>query len=194
MKTLLAAFALLWLTTTPAAAAPSAWPADSLYRLPAMELVDQTGSPLPLTALAGHPYLIGMFYGSCHEMCPLEIEQTKALQQRLVRQRAGSIRVVLVSFDPQNDTVGQLRHLAGMHRLTAPGFRLARLDHGDTGMLGGVLGISWRALPAGGFSHNALVSLVDAAGRIVAQQDAQRLNDPGFLRALTAQTAADRTP
>lgn len=191
MKTLLAALALLWLIATPVAAAPAALPADSLYRLPAMTLVDQTGTRQPLTALAGHPYLIGMFYGSCHEVCPLEIERIKALQQRLARQRAGSIRVLLVSFDPEHDTVGQLQHLADMHRLQAPGFRLARLDSGDTGMLGGVLGISWRALPEGGFSHNARISLVDATGRIVAQQDAQRLNDPDFMRALRARIAQE---
>jgi protein SCO1/2 len=157
-------------------------PADSVYAIPALQLRDQHGQAFAFASLQGRPRLVGMFYGSCRMACPLEIEYLKGLQHAVVAQSGKSIPVVLVSFDPVRDDVELLQKVADMHHVNAPGFVLARPEQGDEGMLAGVLGIAYRPLPAGGFSHSVRVSLLDAQGRIVAATDASGAPDPAFVK------------
>lgn len=114
--------------------------------------------------------------------CPLEIEYLKSLQHAVAAQATSSIPVTLVSFDPAHDDVAMLQKVADMHHVKVPGFVLARPEHGDEGMLAGALGIGYRPLPAGGFSHNVRVALLDAQGRIVAATDASGTPDPAFIK------------
>jgi protein SCO1/2 len=161
-------------------------PADSVYAIPALQLRDQHGQAFAFASLQGRPRLVGMFYGSCRMACPLEIEYLKSLQHAVVVKSGKSIPVVLVSFDPVRDDVAMLQKVADMHHVKAPGFVLARSEQGDEGMLAGVLGIAYRRLRAGGFSHNARVCLLDAQGRIEAASDASGAPDPFFVLAVVS--------
>ncbi len=157
---------------------------DSVYAIPALQLRDQTGHAFAFASLRGQPRLVGMFYGSCRMACPLEIEYLKSLQHAVAAQSTTPIPVTLVSFDPAHDDVTMLQKVVDMHHVRAPLFVLARPEQGDEGMLAGVLGIAYRPLPAGGFSHNVKVSLLDAQGRIVAATDASGAPDPEFVKAV----------
>lgn len=144
----------------------------SLYVLPPMQLQDQTGHRFALSSLKGQPVLMGMFYGSCSNACPVEIGDLTHLQDWLETRGRPVPRVILFSFDPQHDTVKDLAMVARMHHLDARRFTLARIDAGDPGLLGGVLGISWHRLAGGNFQHNVQISWVDAEGHILAQDPA----------------------
>ncbi len=162
-------------------------PSDSLYRIPPISLVDQGGHGFDLASLAGKPRLIGMFYASCHMICPVEIESIKAMEQALVEAGGAPMSVVLVSFDTAHDNVAALAKVADEHDVKAPAFELTHAKKGDIGMLGGVLGIAWRANPGGGFQHNVVVSLLDRQGRIVATNPGDGRIDKSFIAAMVAQ-------
>ena len=174
-------------------AAPSAaaLPATSVYRIPPLSLRDQRGELFAFDALRGQPRIVGMFYGSCQMACPLEIEYLKHLQHAVAAKSGRTIPVLLVTFDPARDDAAMLRKVAAEHQVQAPTFQLARPERGDEGMLAGVLGIAYRQLPGGGFSHNVTVSLLDAEGRIVARADASGALDPAFVKASVALRAGD---
>ena len=172
------------------AAPPSPLPQDSVYRIPPLQLRDQQGDVFSFASLRGAPRLVGMFYGSCRMVCPLEIESIKRIEQAVRRQGGAPVAVVLVSFDPAHDDVALLRKVAAEHHVQAPLFRLARPEQGDEGMLAGVLGIAYRPLPGGGYSHNVVVALLDAEGRIRATTDASGTPDPAFVRAILAVQAS----
>ncbi|MFA6232543.1 MAG: SCO family protein [Rhodanobacter sp.] len=157
---------------------------DSVYAIPALQLRDQSGHAFAFASLRGQPRLVGMFYGSCRMACPLEIEYLKSLQHAVAARSTTFIPVTLVSFDPLHDDVAMLQKVADMHHVQAPLFVLARPEQGDEGMLAGVLSIAYRRLPAGGFSHNVRVSLLDAQGRIVAATEASGAPDPAFVKAV----------
>lgn len=167
-----------------AAPPPSPVAADSVYAIPALTLRDQQGQRFDFASLRGEPRLVGMFYGSCQMACPLEIEYLKHLQHAVAASSGKSIPVLLVSFDPARDDVAMLRKVAGEHHVQPPSFRLARAERGDEGMLAGVLGIAYRQLPGGGFSHNFKVSLLDPQGRIMAAAEASGGPDPAFVQAV----------
>ncbi|MFC5526923.1 SCO family protein [Rhodanobacter ginsengisoli] len=182
----MALFALMLVSLAVVAAPPSPARvvADSVYAIPTLALRDQQGQRFDFASLRGEPRLVGMFYGSCQMACPLEIEYLKHLQKAVAARSGQSIPVLLVSFDPARDDLAMLRKVAGEHRVRPPAFRLARAERGDEGMLAGVLGIAYRQLPGGGFSHNVRVSLLDAQGRIVATTDASGRPEPAFVQAI----------
>ena len=187
---LLAGLALVMPSAVAAPASATPLPQDSVYRIPALALRDQRGDVFSFASLRGTPRLVGMFYGSCRMACPLEIESIKRIERALRRQGGAAVAVLLVSFDPAHDDVAMLRKLAAEHHVQAPLFRLARPEQGDEGMLAGVLGIAYRPLPGGGYSHNVVVALLDAEGRIRATTDASGTPDPAFLRAILAVQAS----
>ncbi len=190
LSLLLACLALAapWAVAAPSSAAPL--PQDSVYRIPPLQLRDQQGASFAFASLRGKPRLVGMFYGSCRMVCPLEIETLKRIEQAVRRQGGAPVAVVLVSFDPARDDVAMLRTVAAGHHVRAPLFRLTRPEQGDEGMLAGVLGIAYRPLPGGGYSHNVVVALLDAEGRIRATTDASGTPDPAFVKAILALQAA----
>ena len=159
-------------------------PATSIYRIPPLTLVDQDGHSFSFASLAGKPRLLGMFYASCQMACPIEIETIKQIERAVAKAGGKPIPVVLVSFDPAHDNVAALRKTAAQHHVSAPEFLLTRAAAGDIGMLGGVLGVSWRPLPGGGFQHNVVVALLDRAGRIIATDPANGRVDPVFVEAI----------
>ena len=190
LSLLLACLALAspWAVAAPPSATPL--PQDSVYRIPPLQLRDQQGASFAFASLRGAPRLVGMFYGSCRMVCPLEIESLKRIEQALRRQGGAPVAVLLVSFDPAHDDVAMLRKVAAEHHVQAPLFRLARPEQGDEGMLAGVLGIAYRPLPGGGYSHNVVVALLDAEGRIRATTDASGVPDPAFVQAILAVQAS----
>ncbi|MHB8311446.1 MAG: SCO family protein, partial [Metallibacterium sp.] len=136
---------------TAAASAPASLPATSVYRIPPLTLMNQDGRTFTFASLAGKPRLLGMFYASCQMACPVEIETLKRVEDQVVKAGGQPIPVLLVTFDPAHDDLAALKKTAAEHHVSAPEFQLSRALSGDIGMLGGVLGVSWRPLPGGGF-------------------------------------------
>ena len=175
-----------------AASAPSSLPATSIYRIPPLTLMNQNGKTFSFASLAGTSRLVGMFYASCQMACPIEIETIKRIENAVVKAGGQPIPVLLVTFDPAHDDLAALKKAAAEHHVSAPEFQLSRPLSGDIGMLGGVLGVSWRPLPSGGFQHNVVVALLDRAGRIVATDPANGRVDPAFVKAIVREEHAVR--
>jgi protein SCO1/2 len=174
------------------AADPAPLPATSIYRIPPLTLMNQDGRTFTFASLAGKPRLLGMFYASCRMACPVEIETLKRIQDKVEKAGGQSIPVLLVTFDPAHDDVAVLKKTAAEHHVSAPEFQLSRALSGDIGMLGGVLGVSWRPLPSGGFQHNVIVALLDRSGRIIATDPADGRVDPAFVAAIVREEQATR--
>src|SRR5262249_1929796 len=105
------------------AAAPSR--SDSVYELSA-SLVDQDGRKGGLDLHRGRPVLISMFYTTCRDACPLLIADLKRIERELPAATRANLRIVLVSLDPEHDTVDALRTLATAHGLDPARWRLLR--------------------------------------------------------------------
>jgi protein SCO1/2 len=89
----------------------------------------------------------------------------------------------MVSFDPERDTVAQLKITAVAHGCDGH-WTLARASEGDAREIAAVLGVQYRRLPSGAFNHSSLVLLVDRDGRIVARTGKLGEIDPAFVAAI----------
>lgn len=162
-------------------AAPAApLPSDSLYQL-ALTLTDQTGRSQGLDAHRGQALLVSMFYASCPFVCPMLVETMKNTQAGLAPQERARLGLLMVSVDPERDSVAALGQLARQRELDAPQWTLARTDARSVRKLAAALGIQYRALANGDFNHTTALILLDAEGRIVARSTQLGPADPAFV-------------
>jgi len=156
-------------------------PGDSVYQLHP-RLVDQDGHPFDWGSTRGVPVLASMFYSSCEMVCPLifeSISRTVAALDPPVRDR---LRVVMVSFDPERDTVPVLKETAAKHHCDAR-WSLVRGSDADARRIAALLGVQYRRLPSGEYNHSSIISLLDAEGRIVKRTTMVGDVDPALVAA-----------
>jgi protein SCO1/2 len=148
------------------AVAPSG---DSIYAA-GLALQDQTGRRVGLDVFRGHPVLIAMFYGTCRDACPLLLADLHRIERALPPAARADLRVVLVTLDPRRDTPAALGALARAHGVDPSRWRLLQ-PAGDDAVrtIAALLGVRYRRLADGNFNHSSLITLLDAAGAVVAR-------------------------
>lgn len=185
MSTQLAgAFLTMLLAISAAAVSADELPGDSVYRVGA-QLTDQSGQALAFADAAGEVRLASLFYASCGYVCPLLIEQIRAIETQLDDAQKQRLRVLLISLDPERDTPEALATLARGRNLDLGRWTLARPQPRDLRTLSAVLKVQYRQLDDGEFNHSTVISLLDADGRILAQTSKLGAeSDPEFLAAV----------
>lgn len=143
-------------------------PGMSLYQLEGT-FHDQNDEPFALASLRGGPVLVVMFFGSCQTACPLILAEASNVDAALGAEERARLRVVLVTFDPENDTPERLLALAHERGLPTPRWTLLSGDDDATRELAMALGVQYRRTGDGQFIHSALVTLLDADGRVATQ-------------------------
>jgi protein SCO1/2 len=183
--------ALLQLAQAGVAAAPApALPGDSVLNI-AGRFTGQDGRSFTLRQRRGGPQLIAMFYSSCQLVCPMLIETGMAADRALSADERSRLRVLLVSLDPDRDSVAALRQAAQAHRIDTRRWTLARTDALTVRRLAAALDVRYRQLVNGEYNHTSALLLLDGEGRILARTDRLGADpEPQFLTAMRAALAA----
>jgi protein SCO1/2 len=164
-------------------------PGDSVYQLD-IPLTNQDGRESKLADLRGTPVLIAMFYTSCKYVCPLIIDSMLRVDKSLTPAEQSKLRVVLVSFDPINDTPQALKANSEVRHLDLARWTLTRTDAESVRKLAAVLGVQYREISPGEFNHSAVISLLDKDGSIVTKSTRTGELDPDLLAATQREVAA----
>jgi protein SCO1/2 len=159
--------------------------AASLYQMHE-KLLDQDGRPIDLDVHRGHKVLVTMFYAGCPATCPLIIDTLRAIERDVDAGQRAQLRVLLVSFDAENDSPAALKQLAESRRVDTSRWTLAHADAAAVRRIAAALNIQYRKLPDGQFSHATIISALDADGKIVRQSAELGHADPEVLKALNA--------
>jgi protein SCO1/2 len=170
-----------------ALAAPAAapLPGDSVYQLD-VTLTDQQGRDQKLASHRGQTMLVSMFYTACQFVCPMLVEALNDTQAKLKPEERARLSVLMVSFDPEHDTVAVLKRTAEQRELDPTHWTLARTDAQSVRKLAAVLGIQYRALANGDFNHTTALILLDEDGRIAARSTQLGNAEPAFVKRVAA--------
>jgi protein SCO1/2 len=193
----LAALLIGALTALPATAAPAVpatarpLPRDSILQLDS-KLVDHSGRAFALAGRAGHPQLVTMFYANCEAVCPLIVDTIRLTENTLTGAERRRLRVLMVSLDPERDTVPMLAAFARSHRVDPSRWTVARTDASSVRSIAALLDVRYRPAERGVISHTAAIVLLDADGRVVARTERIGSLDPDFVAALR-RTLAEKT-
>ena len=143
-------------------------PETSIYQLK-VKLTDQHDTAQSLDTFRGHPVVVSMFYATCPNVCPVLISTIQMMERKLPADELANLRVILVSLDPQTDTPEILNRVAVEHHIDLDRWKLTRATPQDVRKIAAVLGVQYRQLPNGEFSHTSVLTFVDDEGVVRAQ-------------------------
>ena len=152
LKQLCRAFVTLMLAgvaATALAAGPVA--SGSLYQSD-VALTDQNGRVFHLADLRGEPVLVSMFYSSCQMVCPMIFETIRATLAKGGKPAHDGVRVLMVTVDPERDSVAALKKTANAHGADDH-WQVARANASGTREVAALLGVQYRRLADGDFNH-----------------------------------------
>lgn len=154
---------------------------DSIYLLEG-SYTDQEGKEVGLDVFRGHPVLISMFYATCPHACPMLIADIKRIEKALPPESRKELRVILVTFDPERDTVPALHALAKAHGLDSSRWKMLRTDPSTVEELAAVLGIKYRFATNRDINHSSTISLLDRKGVVVDRLEGLRQPEGPLVR------------
>jgi protein SCO1/2 len=150
---------------------PSAQLTDkSLYQLDSTWTNDY-GAAFKLTSLRGRPQIVTMFFANCAYACPLLVYQMQQIEAALPESLRGKVGFLLVSFDTDRDTPAALHAYRLQHALTVGQWTLLRGSADDVLDLAALLNIKFKRDAQGQFVHSNVITLLNADGEIVSQQN-----------------------
>lgn len=171
---------------TPAVAPNAPLPDASLYALDGAWTA-ATGEATTLRALRGQPVVLAMVFTHCGYACPMTVQDMKRIARDLPDGGRG-VRFVLVSLDPERDTPEALRTFARTHAL-GDNWTLLTGSDDDVRMLAGLLGVRYRTEADGAIAHSNLLTLLDANGELLHQQEGLGADPAASITALTGALA-----
>ncbi len=141
----------------------------SPHKLPPIVLQDQDGQTFRLQDYRGKILVVGFIYTRCPTACNTLGFSFRSIERRISTGSLGHKVVLLsISFDSRHDIPARLKEYAHRFGADGIGWRIARvLRQSDLKPMLGTFGVTIVPNRAGGFEHNAAISLVDARGRLV---------------------------
>ncbi len=145
----------------------------------------QDGKHVKLESLRGEPVVVTMGYTSCKDICPMIVADMVAIEDRAKEASLKGIRFAFFSLDSAIDTPERLTAYAKDHGLDPAHWTLYQGDDKAVRELAAALGVRYRRDASGGFDHSAIITILDADGRIVTQQLDAQANTEEMVKKLT---------
>ena len=158
---------------------------NSVYQLK-VNLENQLAESVALNQYQGHPTLVTMFYASCPHVCPMLISTITLTESKLTPGERAELRVLAVSIDPERDTPKLLKQRFEDHSLDGKRWTLTRPELDQVRLVASVLGVKYKQLPSGEFSHSTKIILLDRGGVEVASTNKLGGLDSDFLAEIKA--------
>lgn len=166
--------------------------ARSVYQIDAT-WTDDAGTPRKLAELRGEPVVLTMFFARCEYACPMLVNDMRKLRASLPETVRARARFVLVTFDPERDTVEMLRTYREAQGLDER-WVLLRAPAADVQTLAMLLGVQYKRDARGQFAHSNVVTLLDSEGEIVRQRLGLETSLADLTDALTGLAGKPKPP
>ncbi len=137
-------------------------PGDSIYKIESVWTASH-GRKTSLSAFAGKPALVAMFYTHCTSVCPAIVQTLKRVEPK-VGTRA---QFVLVTLDSERDNMKVLSEFAALHGLTGSQWTLLTGSADQVRELSVALQLKQSPAANGEFIHTNAITVLDSSGRIV---------------------------
>jgi protein SCO1/2 len=158
--------------------------AASLYDLQS-KWIDTDNKEVSINVNMGSYTLIGMVYTSCPHACPMTISKIQKIEKDFSAIQFKKLKIVLASFDVKNDRPEKLKKYQESRKLDSAKWTfLAAKSDSDARELAVALGISYKDLGDGDFSHSNVITLLDPDGQIIASIDNLNASSETLIKAL----------
>ena len=152
----------------------------SLYQFHDL-FTDQNGKQLMLHQLQGKYVVVAMFYATCTAICPRIAAEMLRLEKNLSRAQRAKTTFLLISFDHERDNPAALTKFIEKMKLTES-FTLLTGKPQSIREVAAALGINYKKLDDGEYSHSSLFTLLSPQGEIILQHAGLSENVETFAR------------
>ncbi|HRP70472.1 MAG TPA: SCO family protein [Turneriella sp.] len=150
----------------------------SLYEFHDM-FTDQDGKKLMLHQMEGKYIVLSMFYATCTAICPRIASEMTRLEKALTNEQRAQTRFVLISFDHERDDVKNLQKFKAKMKLDES-FTLLTGSVDGVREVAAALGVNYKKLDDGEFSHSSVFTLLSPKGEIILQHAGLSMNADTF--------------
>jgi len=154
------------------AMAEESWPEMSVFHLQG-EWTDHENNDVNLEDFSAKPLVVAMVYISCQYSCPMVTSKVLSVRQSLPRKLRSEVTYALISFDSERDTPEVLNNYKKKRKLDEHWVLLTG-NSSSVRNLAAVLGVNYKKMADGEFSHSNVVVVLDRKGVLVSRID--RLN------------------
>ena len=145
------------------------WPGMSIFHLQG-DWKNHENKTLTLEALSGKPVVAAMVYTSCQYSCPMVTSKVTSVRNALPENLRDKVTYALISFDPKIDTPEVLNKYKE-ERALGDAWTLLTGSESSVRNLAGVMGVNYKQMEDGGFSHSNVVVLWNENGEIISRID-----------------------
>lgn len=128
------------------------------------------GKEVKLSVLSGRPVVMAMFFTNCEHSCPMIVADMKAIEKKLPKAVRAKADFLLVSIDPERDTVEALHAFRKKHALSSEHWMLLRGEAKDVKALADHVGFVYSPGSRIQFAHSLLISVLNTKGEIIFAQ------------------------
>jgi protein SCO1 len=158
--------------------------AQSLYDLKT-NWRDIENKKTDVSVATGSYVLIAMVYTGCAHACPMTISKIKKIEEEFSKAKFTELKIVLASFDVKNDRPEKLKKYQTERKLNPDQWKfLAAETDDDARKLAVTLGISYKDIGDGDFSHSNAITLLDPSGNVLASINSLNADTAPLLTAL----------
>ena len=143
--------------------------------LPAINLIDQNGQSVSLSALKGKPVLVDFIYTSCPGPCRTLTQRMIDVAHRLGPAVGSQVTMVSISIDPEHDGPQQMLDYAKAQGASQKGWLFLTGGPGEIDAALAAFGLSRERESDGSVSHIVGVILVGADGRKLHEYNGENL-------------------
>lgn len=167
----------------------------SLYHMNSL-WTNHRNETLRLSDLSGKAVVVTMYYGNCVQVCPILIRDANRVFQAVDESIRSEVRVLAITFDPENDTPETLYAYAEEKNLNIPEWHFITGKRSDIRELAMLLGVEYKKKGDGHFAHSNLVTVLDDKGRIALRLEGlnQQVDEAAeIIEAMIKQKAGELT-
>lgn len=165
--------------------------ADSLYDLKSKWL-DIENKNTSISVAEGSYTLISMIYTGCAHACPMTISKIQNIEKDFSNVGFTKVKVVLASFDVKSDRPEKLKKYQAERKLNTDQWKfLAAHSEADARELAVTLGISYKDIGDGDFSHSNMITLLDPKGKVLASINSLNASTEPLVKALQDSLKSD---
>ncbi len=150
----------------------------SLYQFHDM-FTDQNGKTMMLHQMEGKYIVVAMFYATCTAICPRIAAEMLRLEKSLSASQRANTRFVMISFDHERDNPAALQKFMTKMKLTES-FTLLTGKGDAIREVAAALGVNYKKLDDGEYSHSSLFTLLSPKGEIILQHAGLSVNIESF--------------
>ncbi|MGB0369347.1 MAG: SCO family protein [Flavobacteriales bacterium] len=138
-----------------------------------------------LEDLRGNVLVVVMIYTTCKAACPRLVADMRNIHDKV---EESSVRYILVSIDPENDTPERLKAFAIENQMDGEEWTFLQGTVDDVREFSNVLAVKYKQISPLDFSHSNIISAFDESGVLRHQQEGLGVDNAALVAELKKMT------